>query len=281
MNIFFKMMIMITFLTVSSIADIWRIEGGAGLWTGSADGTITGIVDDGSVTVTDNLGDHEDQTAGYIYVVVKHPVPIVPNVRFEYTGVKARGTDVKGESNGITIDGVANSQLFLTQYDTVLFYNLVDNTFWMTFDLGVDLKYVVSQYVIDTKVFLIPTQNIVDETSSSIVPMAYVRGRVELPTLPLGFETDVKYITDGESTVYDIRLKVDYTLKMDAAIEPGIELGYRVQKFKVDGEESNLLGDVFSGQSNTEVTFSGLYGGITVKFQVYVMANSHPYNGYQ
>ncbi len=266
MNTFFKMMLMVTFLTASAIADIWRIEGGAGLWEGSADGKITGVVNDGTVTVTDNLGDHEDKTAGYIYLTVKHPIPIVPNIRFEYTGVKAKGTDVAVDVSVTTVTGIANSQLFLTQYDTILFYNLVDNTFWMTFDLGVDLKYVVSQYVIDTTEIFSRTKNIVDETSSSIVPMAYVRGRVELPALPLGFETDIKYVTDGTSTVYDIRLKTDYTFKLNAALEPGIELGYRVQRFKVDGKDTSILGDVFSGQSNSDVTFSGLYGGVTVKF---------------
>jgi len=264
MNIFSKTLLAVLVTSLSLAADVWRIEGGTGLWTGSADGIITGIVDDGTVSVTDNLGDHEDKTAGYIYVIVKHPIPIVPNVRFEYVGVKASGIDL--DVNGVVFTGTAESQLFLTQYDTVLFYNLLDNTFWMTFDLGVDLKYVVSQYVVDTTEILGYTQNLVDETSSSIVPMAYLRGRMELPSAPLGAEMDIKYVTDGESTVYDIRLKVDYTFKMDAALEPGIELGYRVQKFKVDGEESTLLGDVFSGQSNTDVTFSGLYGGITVKF---------------
>jgi len=106
----------------------------------------------------------------------------------------------------------------------------------------------------------------VDETSGSLIPMAYLRGRVELPFAPLGLESDVKYITDGESTLYDIRVKVDYSFEMDAPLEPGVELGYRVQKFLVYGEESNYLGDVFFGKSDTDVTFAGVYGGITVKF---------------
>ena len=96
--------------------------------------------------------------------------------------------------------------------------------------------------------------------------MAYLRGRVEAPFAPLGLESDIKYITDGESTIYDVRIKIDYTFKMNAALQPGIELGYRIQQFKVDGEESNFLGDVFSGKSDTDVTFSGLYGGLTLKF---------------
>ncbi len=259
---------MITLLSVSSIADIWRIEGGAGLWDGSSDGTILhngniNLFDLTTITdqqVTDNLGDHQDKTAGYLYVIIKHPIPIVPNVRFEYVGVKSGGEIMYTKE--IPFIGArsvtADSQLFITQYDTTLFYNLLDNTFWTTLDLGVDIKYAQTQYYV-------PDLD-VDETSDSIIPMAYIRGRVELPMAPIGFESDIKYITDGESTVYDIRLKVDYSFKIDTALEPGIELGYRIQKFLVYGEESNYLGDVFYGKSDTDVTFAGVYGGITVKF---------------
>ena len=267
MNILFKMIILITSLSVYSIADAWRIEGGAGLWDGASNGTIlhhgnVNIFDLLTLSdqeVTDTLGDHQDKTAGYLYVMIKHPIPVVPNVRFEYVGVKSGGEIVYTKeilfgSTSVTAD----SQLFITQYDTILFYNLLDNTFWTTLDLGVDIKYAQTQYYV-------PDLN-VDEISDSIIPMAYIRGRVEAPFAPVGLESDIKYITDGESTVYDIRVKVDYSFEMNAALEPGIELGYRVQKFKVYGEESNYLGDVFFGKSDTDVTFAGVYGGITVKF---------------
>ena len=261
MNIFSKIILTILVTSLSLTADVWRIEGGTGLWTGSADGTIVHHVNNDyyNTIVTDKVGEHKDSTAGYLYVTVKHPIPIVPNVRFEYVGVKGAGIIIDSPIPAIPfIDTTVRSELFLTQYDTILFYNLLDNTFWTTLDLGVDLKYVTSQYVIDDLY--------VDETSDSIVPMAYLRGRVELPFAPLGAETDIKYITDGTSTVYDIRVKIDYTFEMGTVLEPGIELGYRIQQFKVDGEEGNYLGDIFSGKSDTDVTFSGVYGGITVKF---------------
>ena len=97
----------------------------------------------------------------------------------------------------------------------------------MTFYLGFDIKYVTTQYYV-------PDLG-VDETSDSVIPMAYLRGRVEAPFAPLSLESDIKYITDGESTVYDARIKIDFIFEMDAALEPGIELGYRIQKFKVYG----------------------------------------------
>lgn len=261
MNIFSKIILTGLISTLSLSADTWRIEGGTGLWSTSADGTIIGEVE--GITVKDHLGDHKDPTAGYIYITVKHPIPIVPNIRFEYTGVKASGTDV--EVSSISVGEVADSELFLTQYDTILFYNLLDKTMYMSFDLGVDLKYIDSQYVVNASALFF-SYNVLDTKSSFIVPMAYLRGRIDAPFAPLGLETDIKYITDGESTVYDIRIKVDYTFEMGTVLEPGIELGYRIQQYDIAGEESSMIGDMLSGSADTDVTFSGVYGGITVKF---------------
>lgn len=261
MNIFSKTVFAVLLTSVSLIADMWRIEGGTGLWSGSADGTIVHYVDNEvyNTIITDKLDEHKDSTAGYLYVTVKHPIPIVPNVRFEYVGVKGAGIIIDSPVPDIPFyDTTTRSELFLTQYDTILFYSLLDNMLWMTLDLGVDLKYITSQYVIDDLY--------VDDKSDSIVPMAYLRGRVEAPFAPLGFEADIKYITDGTSTVYDVRAKIDYSFKMNTALEPGVELGYRIQQFKVDGEKSDFLGDIFSLHTNTDLIFAGIYGGITVKF---------------
>lgn len=267
MNFVLKFLGLLLLSLISLRAEGWQAEASAGLWSGSSDGTI---VHNGNlelfgpiapdVILTDHLGDHKDKTAGYLNITLKHPIPIVPNVRFEYVGVKSAGNIVYTEEVPFlgTTSATAESQLFLTQYDTVLFYNLLDNTFWTTLDLGVDMKYAQTQYYV-------PDLS-VDVTSDSIIPMAYVHGRVEAPFAPVGLESDIKYITDGESTVYDIRIKMDYTFKMNTALEPGLELGYRIQTFTVYGEESNYLGDVFSGKSDTDVTFSGFYGGLTVKF---------------
>ncbi len=268
MNIFSKTLLILLISSYSLTAEGWEVDAGAGLWSGSADGSIVHQVSSDlfDLTIpdqqlTDNLGRHEDSMAGYLYIALRHPIPILPNFRFEYVGVNAAGEidylDDKEFLGGI-VDITADTQLFLTQYDSIFFYNLLDKKFWMTFDLGVDLKYVTTQYYV-------PDLG-VDETSGSLVPMLYLLGRVDMPSVPLGFETDIKYITDGESTVYDVSLKVDYTFEMNAALQPGIELGYRLQKFKVDGEDSTYLSDIFSWKSDTDVNFAGFYGGITVKF---------------
>ncbi len=265
---FFKQVTVLIVLSVSLKAVVLQVEpialkidAAAGIWGSLADGTITHYVNNAyyDTLVTDDMGKHTQSAAGYLYVSIKHPFSRLPDIRFEYVGVKGAGTIIDSPVPDIPFyDSTTHSEIFLTQYDTILFYNLFENIHNMTVDMGVDFKYVVSQYVIDDLY--------VNEKSDSIVPMLYLRGRVERVFSPLGFETDIKYSTNGTSTLYDIRAKFDYTLKMKGLFQPGIEVGYRVQKFKIDGEESSFLGDVFSLQTNTNLTFDGLYGGITVKF---------------
>ena len=177
--------------------------------------------------LTDYLRDHSDKRAGYLYVTIKHPLPILPNIRFEYVGVKSGGELTYSTDLGFPIGVVeigTESQFFLTQYDTILFYNLLVNTFYMSFDLGVDVKYINTQYYVP--------ELSVDETSSSIVPMVYLRGRVDAPFAALGLESDIKYITDGELTVYDVRIKVDYTFEMNNVLTPRLDLGTACRRLK-------------------------------------------------
>lgn len=244
-------------------ADLWKIDTGAGAWDSAATGTITSTVNE-TLYFKDDLSAHESVQNGYFYLSVKHPLPILPNLRLEYTDVSTSGnsTEVGTRSTSlpqnITIAASAvKSSLSMTQYDTVLFYNLLDETLGMTVDMGLDLKYLMTDYRVD---------GVYESSDSTMIPLVYLRGRYDLPRTGLGVEGDIKYITDGSSTVYDLRLKVDYVLEFLPVLHPGVELGYRLQQFTSDGEESSLVGPILSGDTDTDIGFSGVYGGLTVKF---------------
>ena len=89
------------------------------------------------------------------------------------------------------------------------------------------------------------------------VPLLYARARVQIPSTDLGLEADIKYITTGDSTVYDARAKVDYTLKFVPVIQPALEVGYRVQKIDIDED---------SIDAKLDIDFSGVYAGLMVRF---------------
>ena len=232
--------------TVAS-ADFARVEMGAGAWAQTPSGTAE-YNPGGGVTGSDTLNEDMD-TSGYVWALIKHPIPIVPNVRVEYTTIHATG-NATGTWNGLSITTAsADSSLDLVEYDIIPYYNILDNTFWITVDLGLDIKIVDSDYKIDSLNY--------EDKSTITVPMLYVRGRVQVPTTDLGVEADVKYISNGSSTLYDVRAKIDYTFDITPLIQPGIEVGYRVQKLKIDESSVDI---------QTDIDFSGLYVGAMLRF---------------
>lgn len=232
-------------LASTASADIARVEMGAGAWMQTPSGGVTAETGyNGS-----DISDEKEDTSPYVWLLVKHPIPVVPNLRLEYVTLANTGV-ASGTFKDFTAAGA--SSLDMTQYDIIPYYNILDNTAWITLDLGVDLKVIDVEY----KAVETPTSTYSD-TAAAVIPLAYVRARVEIPATNIGIESDVKYISSGSSTVYDIRAKVDYTLDFTPVVQPAIEIGYRVQKFKIDDADVN---------GKMDLDFAGIYAGLMLRF---------------
>jgi len=255
-----KLFLSIFSLVLTLSADGWQLKSGVGVWTASSDGTITETINS-TLQVVDTL--NSEELKGYLYLDLRHPLPIFPNIRFEYVDLETTGEGKKSSINTsmltVSLPSMAvQSDLTLTQYDAIAYYNLLDVAMGVRLDAGLSVKFVESLYHVDTVSL--------DENADSVIPMLYLRGRYDLPVVDLGVESDIKYITDGSSTVYDFRIKVDYTLGFIPLLHPGIELGYRQQSFDIDGERSTIIAPILSGDTDTKIAFSGLYAGVTLNF---------------
>jgi len=174
-------------------------------------------------------------------------------LRLEYVSLEDSGT-ATGRFEDFDIGGVNTSMFYdMKQYDIIPYYNLLDNTAWITLDLGLDIKVIDISYDVDP---LIPFVGY-SGSETLAIPLLYVRTRVEIPATDIGLEADVKYVTTGDSTVYDIRAKVDYTLDFIPLIQPAIEIGYRIQKMDID--ESGV-------DFKIDLEFSGVYAGVMLRF---------------
>ncbi len=225
---------------MQSQADMIRIEAGGGIFNAQGSGSIG--YDDTPVLDLDTLG-HGSNNNLYLWAMLKHPIPILPNARLEYTEIYSDGT--------APLDGSGTevlSSLDLKQYDLTLYYNLLDNTFWMTLDLGLDLKYIESSYQING------LKGHSDNSDSTWV-LLYLRSQIEIPTTGLAFEGDIKGFSYDDETLYDARLKMVYTFESVPVVQPGIELGYRMQKL-----------DLELGPLKTDVTFKGFFAGVVARF---------------
>ena len=231
-------------------ADMARFEIGAGAWGQTPSGTAT--YNAGAGVGGTNKFDEKQDTSPYVWMLIKHPIPILPNIRLEYVSIHAPGR-ATGEWGGISAPANTQSTLDLKEYDIIPYYNLLDNTMWTTIDLGIDIKVIDADYKVSPNGVFTGYED--QETIA--IPMAYLRARVEIPATGLAFEADGKYVTYNGSTVYDARAKVDYTFDFIPVIQPALEVGYRVHKINIDDS---------SVEVNSDVDFKGMYAGLMLRF---------------
>lgn len=245
-----KLLPLLTTLTLASIsqADMVRIHAGAGGWNQNPTGTFKNGVN--TIDVIDTLGYGSD-TNIYAWAYFKHFIPIVPNVR-----VEATQSNFSGEAKvDFSFDGTDYTQgtlstLQIKQYDAVLYYNILDNTIWTTIDLGLDFKYLQFNATLNN-------DTINDE--SFVLPLLYARARVQVPTTGLAFELDAKAVTIDASSMSDIRAKVQYSFDTPV-LQPGIEIGYRQERMNISS------GSTLPVKNDIDITFGGIYAGITLSF---------------
>jgi len=237
-------------LSASLCADMTKVEIGAGAWAQTPSGTAN--YNAGAGVTGTNTFDETKDTSPYAWMLVKHPIPVLPNIRLEYVSIHATGK-ASGSWGGLAIPITAKSVLDIKEYDIIPYYNLLDNTFWTTVDLGLDIKVVNSDYKVEPNGVFTGYE----DTYTAPIPLVYARVRVEIPSTNIGIESDAKYVTTGSSTLYDVRAKVDYTFDISPVVQPALELGYRAQKIKIDESDSDV---------KTDMDFSGFYAGLMLRF---------------
>jgi outer membrane protein len=237
--------------TLSAHADFARIEAGLGMWQSDPSGSVTSGGDTDNVDTVTVL-DYDTENINYAWLLFKHPLPLIPNIRLEYTDLSHTGNlNSSVIWHGNDYNTSASSDLDLEQIDLALYYNLLDNTFWSTLDLGLNVKYIDASFSLKdgTKAY--------SDSDTILVPMAFVRARIEVPATDLGMEGDIKYIAYSDSSYFDARIKADYTFDITPVIQPAIEVGYRMQKLEIDEDGFDVM---------TDIDFSGFYVGVMARF---------------
>ncbi len=268
-------LVTLTVLATTLSADFIRVEAGAGVWGQTKDKGYVYIKDNGSDVEAEYFSNKDDEMGVYAWVYFKHFIPIIPNLRVEYSQIADNGKSNGSYYGTIGVNNI-KTDLDIKQFELIPYYNILDNTFWVTVDLGLDLKILDIDYYAHlsdenieakTPFGAIPTGASLPDYNDNItlpVPMLYARGRTELPFSNFGAEIVVKYISVEDIgdlkkiNISDINIKVDYTFEITPFIQPGFEIGYR--QFIIDTEVS---GDT---EMITDFQFSGVYAGLMVRF---------------
>ena len=235
-------------------ADFGRVEMGGGVWENQPSGGLN-YIEENTGAQGSYTSNEKSNSSAYVWLLVKHPIPILPNARVEYTTLSDEGS-ASGKFQDFKFDVPGKGNIDMTQFDAILYYNILDNLAWITLDLGLDVK------IIDTQFKAEGTLDGVANTSNTVnqaitLPMGYARARVEIPVTNIGVEVNGKYVTYDGSTVSDVSIKVDYTFDFVPVVQPAIEVGYRMQSFDLSYNED---------QTTMKLDFSGVYAGIMLRF---------------
>jgi outer membrane protein len=242
-------------LGTASQADVLRVEMGGGIWENELSGTITSGTP--AVTIDTDILAYEKEKKGYAWLNIKHPIPVLPNLRLEYAAIDYSGTSTASfVYDGKTYAANSTSDLTLDQFDIIMYYNLLDNTAWTTLDLGIDVKVIQSELNAADSLGAVVD---VHEKETLPVPMAYGRLRFEIPGVDIGLEGNMKYSAYKNSKIMDYAIKADYTLVDVLPVDIGLEVGYRFQQLDIDGTD-------FSIDTTADIEIDGVFAGAVIKF---------------
>jgi outer membrane protein len=256
-------------------ADFLRVEVGGGMWSQEKNSGDVKVVESISGVEAVYNSKKETESGVYAWAYIKHFVPVIPNLRLEYSEISDSGVS-SGKYFGQSVDNIP-TDVDMKQLEFVPYYNILDNTFWITLDLGLDIKVIDLDYnarlseskiTADTPFGKYTADAPLDDYSSSIslpVPLGYARVRGQLPITGLAAEGSIKYLSVSdigdvkEATISDFSIKVDYTFDITPLVQPGLEIGYRQVIVDVDYDDGDK--SLF-----TDIDMSGLYFGAMLRF---------------
>lgn len=233
----------------SMAATILGFQAGVGSWKHDPSGNFAASVAD-TTSRADLKNDLNlaEESEGYSYFVVEHPVPLIPNFKYVNTKLSSSGsgtiaTDFTFNGINYTNGNAVTSSFTLDQTDAIFYYEILDNDL-VSFDLGLNAKR------IDGQASAVSGGSNESVTFSGTVPMLYAAAEIGLPA---GFTLagEISTLSIGDNEISDITAKVTYTTDFNL----GVEAGLRTMSVKI--EEDNVTADM---------DFSGIFAGVYFKF---------------
>jgi outer membrane protein len=212
-------------LTTSLSADVLGGEVGYAAWGTKLTGNVTKGV--GTLDFEKDLGYGNNETNGFMWAYIDHPLPILPNLKIQKTNFSdnASGTinaNVTFDGKTFSASDSVTSSITLDQIDVIPYWRILDN--WVNFDIGLNIKAIDGNIQVDSS-----TQH-ANEDFSVVLPMLYTKARFDLPLSGLSIEADASYIAYSGNKFSDIKAGIVY----ETTIGLGATAGYRTQSITLD-----------------------------------------------
>lgn len=237
-----KLAITLPALVMSStaLADIASVRIGTGMWDHDPSGYIRYQTTDtnNNADLKDDLNLADDKE-GYLYAIVEHPVPLLPNIKVMQSGLTSSGSGTISSTftyGGETFNASApiDSELVLDHTDVTLFWDVLDNV--VSLDIGLVAK------MVDAESTLTSGGTTAHNSFDGVVPMGYLAvGASPWPGVELRLEGSALSI--GDNSLTDYTAKVTYTT--DYLL--GFEAGYRSLELELDDLDAVYSNMKFDG----------------------------------
>lgn len=211
--------LMLLFST-SGHADFVGFTIGVNYWSPELSGDFNSA-GDANIDLSDDL-DIDDPSQSSVILSLEHPIPILPNIRYQSIDLDSDGRNTLTSS--ITFDGetYAASETVRTTFDLshddiVLYYEVLDN--WINLDIGLDLKRFDGEVSIAGSTNTTTSSIDIDET----VPLLYLSARFDLPFSGFYIGADISSFSIDDSSAEDTTIKLGYESGSGLGIEGGLK----------------------------------------------------------
>ena len=225
-------------------ATILGFQAGGGTWKHDPSGYVSTDLDGAGVTadLKDDL-QLTEESEGYTYFVLEHPIPVIPNFKYMNTKLTSEGAGTLTadfDFNGVTYStsSAVTTKLKLDQTDYILYYEILDNV--VSLDIGLNARQIDGEASVNSDT----------TTFSGTIPMLYVGAEIMLPA---GFSIvgEISTISAAGNKITDTAVKLTYTTDFNL----GLEVGTRSQNYTIDVDTVKA-----------DMDFSGIFAGVYFKF---------------
>lgn len=180
-------------------ADVIGLGASISYWDSDLSGQAS---NQGDVVDVENDLNLDSDTNANTSLYFEHPVPILPNVRLNYTLVEQSGRGrLSGDFDNIPV-GVTGadvrSDLDLEQLDLTLYYEVLDN--WVNLDLGLTARDLSGELVIQE---LGAGQAVSRTKVDAVVPMGYLAARFDLPLTGVSLGAEGNFVSYSGDSLHD------------------------------------------------------------------------------
>src|SRR5690606_15879150 len=228
-------------LSATASADIVGVSAGVYGWNPDFSGNVTSGSTRVDLEKDLKLG-NEWATQGY--VALEHPVPLLPNIKLQFTELSQDATgSIATLFDGV--NGAVDVDLDLTHTYLIFYYELLDNI--VSLDVGLNVKFFDDNINIHERDDNNNSRTDIDE----ILTLLYVVPTVSLPLTGLSLGAEVAGVTYSDTRLTDITARLRYEVAVF-----GVEAGWRQINLEID--------DV--GDLDTDIRFGGPFVSVMVDF---------------